>query len=80
MLSKKVKQTIYIAVLWNPKITAEPKGEFAYADYCLNNFPQRGVAGHVAPNFLAYDKTYLQKLGTFNLVHSFVLWKAERAW
>ena len=22
---------------------------------CINNFPQRGVAGHVAPKFLAYD-------------------------
>ena len=22
---------------------------------CINNFPQRDVAGHVAPKFLAYD-------------------------
>jgi len=22
----------------------------------INNFPQRGVAGHVAPKFLAYDR------------------------
>jgi len=22
---------------------------------CINNFPQRGVAGHVAPKFWAYN-------------------------
>jgi len=42
---------------------------------CINNFPQRGVVGHVATKFLAYISSKLLELGISILLHSFVFGK-----